>query len=159
MRATKYRTKLTDEDICSLEQMTRAHSTPQNQARRARIILLANQKGLSNKAIAEQLGTDSATVTKWTKRWFEQSGSSVTKRLSDAPRSGAPASITAEQWCQIMALACEKPEDYGRPITHWSYSELADEVIKQGIVEHIATSYLFTFLKKQTCNPIEVVTG
>ncbi len=41
--------------------------------------------------------------------------------LADAPRSGAPATFTPEQVCQIVALACEDPERSGRPITHWAY--------------------------------------
>jgi len=37
---------------------------------------------------------------------------------------------------QILQLfACEKPEAYGRPISDWTARELADEGVKQGIVE------------------------
>jgi len=44
-----------------------------------------------------------------------------------------PASFSLEQMLQLFAIACEKPEKYGRPIGHWTPRELADEVIKQGI--------------------------
>jgi hypothetical protein len=35
-------------------------------------------------------------------------------RLADLPRPGAPGHITAEQVCQIVALACEPPGESGR---------------------------------------------
>ena len=50
----------------------------------------------------------------------------------------------------MIALSCEKPEDYGRPITHWTPRELAEEAIKQGIVESISASYMAALLKKTT---------
>jgi putative transposase len=58
-----------------------------------------------------------------------------------------------------MALACEPPEAYGVPITHWTHRELAREVVKQKIVCSISSSHLGTFLKKQISNPIEVGIG
>jgi len=59
----------------------------------------------------------------------------------------------------MMALACELPEDHGHPITHWTYRELANEIVKQGIVEQLSTSHLFDFLKKRNFNPTGVVIG
>ena len=159
MRPTKYRTSLTGKEKSTLEQLVRNHSTPQNLVRRARIILLANDGGKSNKEIAEILGTSSPVVTKWSRRWMERASEPIEVRLSDSPRPGSPEVITPEQWCKIIALACELPENHGRPITHWSYAELADEAMKQGIVEHISTSHLFNFLKKQSFNPIGAATG
>jgi len=46
-----------------------------------------------------------------------------------------------------MALACEKPENHGVPITNWSLSSLTAEIIKQGIVEAISTTYVGNFLR------------
>jgi len=52
--------------------------------------------------------------------------------LSDARRPGAPLKFSAEQVCQIIAVACEEPaEESARPISHWSRRELADEVNEQ----------------------------
>jgi hypothetical protein len=58
--------------------------------------------------------------------------------LADAPRSGRPDTFTAEQICALIALACEKPEDHGRPITHWTARELKDQVIQAGILSRIS---------------------
>jgi len=159
MRPPKYRINLTGKEKSVLEQLIRKHTTAQNLVRCARIILLANEEGKTNTEIAEALGTDSPTVTKWSKRWIERASDAVEERLGDAPRSGAPENITPEQWCQMMALACELPEDHGHPITHWTYRELANEIVKQGIVEQLSTSHLFDFLKKRNFNPTGVVIG
>jgi hypothetical protein len=35
-------------------------------------------------------------------------------------RCGAPARITAEQVCEIVALACELPATWGRPLSQWT---------------------------------------
>ena len=58
-----------------------------------------------------------------------------------------------------MALACEKPENYGLPITQWSHSTLTQEIIKQGIIETISQTHVGDFLKKHNYNPIVVSTG
>jgi len=60
--------------------------------------------------------------------------------LTDAPRSGSTGTFTAEQVTQILAVACEPPEQSGRPIDRWTHRELADEVIGRGIVLSISAS-------------------
>jgi putative transposase len=67
--------------------------------------------------------------------------------LDDAPRSGSPGDFSAEQLTQLVSVACESPEDSGRPVTHWSPRELVDEVIKRGIVPHISPRTVGRFLK------------
>jgi hypothetical protein len=58
--------------------------------------------------------------------------------LADAPRSGRPDTFTAQQICALVAVACEKPQDHGRPITHWTARELRDQVVQQAIVSSIS---------------------
>jgi putative transposase len=55
--------------------------------------------------------------------------------------------FTAEQVCQIMALACQKPEDLDLPFTTWTPSELARTAVKQGIVASISPASVGRFLK------------
>ena len=153
MRPPKYRINLTGNEIEQLEQLIRKHSTPQNKVRRAKIILLANEEARSNKEISQELGIDQSDVTKWTRRWIERASESIEERISDLPRPGTPARITPEQWCQIMALACEPPEAHGRPITHWTHKELAEEIVKQGLVESISASHVGDFLKNRPATP------
>jgi len=150
MRPTKYRINLMGSEQAELEKIIRQHTTPQNEARRARIILLSNEECYTNQEIAKQLGIHSCDITRWTKRWVDLAMEPVRKRLADAPRPGAPDQITAEQWCHIMALACEPPESFGLPITNWTHNELAKEVVRQGIVENVSSSHLGTVLKKRS---------
>ncbi|WP_295402127.1 helix-turn-helix domain-containing protein, partial [uncultured Thiocystis sp.] len=148
-----YRINLLASERTTLEALIRQQTTPQHLAKRARIILLANGEAATNRAISDQLGVTQAQVTTWTKRWIERAMEPLADRLADWPRSGRPDTITAEQWCQILALACELPAQYGRPITHWTSRELAEEVIRQGIVERISAGHLRKALKKKDLQP------
>lgn len=159
MGLQKYRINLTDQETATLERLIRRHTTPQNRVKRAKIILMANEAAMGNTKIADVLGIHRSDITQWTKRWIERSIEPVEDRISDLPRSGAPCTITPEQWCQIMSMACEPPENYTLPITHWSHRELAREIIKQGIIENISPSHLGAFLKKQTYTPTEAAIG
>src|SRR5438046_1712356 len=89
----------------------------------------------------------------WRQRWLQfreipLDDLSVAERLADAPREGAPAKFTPEQVCQIIALACEKPADSDRPISQWSHRELADEIVRRGIVESISPRHAGRLLKR-----------
>jgi len=161
MRKLKYKIELNESDKAELEKIVRKQTTHQSIARRARIILMANSGKYRNGEIAKYVGMDGGEITRWTKRWVESENiiEDVEERLKDRPRSGRPATITAEQWCKIMALACEKPEDHGVPITHWSRSTLTAEIINQGIVDSISTTHVGNFLKKSNYNHIEVSIG
>src|SRR6266568_4087859 len=58
------------------------------------------------------------TVRYWRRRWRQAAdGQSVAERLTDAPRSGAPATYTPEQICAVIAMTCEKPSESERPIS------------------------------------------
>ncbi len=140
---------LSPEERNALEQLRRCASTPQALARRARMILMAGA-GAGVGETAERLGVWRKTVSQWRGRWLASSASSASpaERLSDAPRCGAPARITAEQICAIVALACERPSDSARPVSHWSQQELADEAMKRGLVEQISQRSVGRFLKR-----------
>ena len=73
--------------------------------------------------------------------------------LSDEPRPGNPGKFTPEQVTQILALACEPPEKSGRPITHWTAHELADEAQKRGIVASISASQVNRYLNEAKLQP------
>ncbi len=74
--------------------------------------------------------------------------------LRDRPRSGAPRRITLSQRQQIVALACEAPEDFGIEMTQWNREALAQEVaVDKGIVETISPRYVSVVLKKNELQP------
>ena len=118
---------------------------------RARIVLEAMQ-GHSNTQIAAQLNVNLSSVSKWRGRWADTQTLPLTEmplenRLHDAPRPGKPAQIGPEALCQIMAIACQPPEQCGRPITQWTARELADEALAQAIVPTISPRHVGRFLK------------
>ena len=144
--------KLSKKERQELERVVSKHQTGQQMALRARIILAASS-GQTNTAIAQKYEVKHATVKLWRNRWVKLQGISlddlsVEQRLSDAPRPGAPARITADQRCRIEALACEKPEASERPITHWTAREIADELKKRQIVENISPRHAARLLKR-----------
>jgi putative transposase len=49
-------------------------------------------------------------------------------------------------------MACEVPEKAGRPISQWTGREIADELMKRGIVEHISRRHAAGLLKKGASN-------
>jgi len=144
--------ELTDEERRELEGIARRHETGQQMADRARIVLRAAD-GLNNSEIARDLALEPDTVRLWRRRWLSVSGVAleeldVADRLSDAPRSGTPARITPEQVARIVALACEAPSESGRPISQWSTTELAAEIVRRGIVDTISPRHAARLLKR-----------
>jgi putative transposase len=155
--------RLTERQRKILEQIVRRAQSAQCMVTRGKIILMADD-GLSNQQIADDLGIHVQTPRRWRNRWAEAAeqlkdieadlddkalSAHVKAMLSDEPRSGTPATFTAEQICQIVALSCEPPGASGRPITHWTHAELADEVIKRNIVESISPRSVGRFLKER----------
>lgn len=138
---------LTAEQQAELEALVRAHSTPQQLALRARIILrLAAGTGMCE--TARDLDVWRKTVRRWRNRWLSaDEADSVADRLADLPRPGVKPTFTPEQICAIVALACEPPADSGLPITHWSQSELAREATRRGLVDSISHRSIGRFLK------------
>jgi hypothetical protein len=62
----------------------------------------------------------------------------VVEALTAHPRSGTPATLTAEQMVQMVAVAWADPADSGRPVSHGRPREVAEEVRKRGLVETIS---------------------
>ena len=152
---------ITERQQAILLTMTRSGTCPQSLAQRARMILLAFD-GLRNEDIAARVGCERHAVGPWRHRWADafdrlvlveccEKGSALPREieglLSDLPRGGSPGKFTAEQVTRILAVACEEPEASGRPVTHWTPPELADEVAKRGIVDSISPRQVGRFLK------------
>ena len=140
-----------------LERLARAHTTAQQVALRAQIILAA-AAGLSNVQVGRVVGLSREAVRLWRDRWVSLADVplqelSIVDRLADAPRPGAPARISAEQVCAIIALACEAPTQSGRPISPWTARESADEITGRGIVETISPRHAARLLKRGISHP------
>ena len=149
-----------------LQEFSRSRSVAKYVAQRATIILLGFQ-GLLNEEIAAQVGLNRQQVGVWRQRWREAWESlcvwecrechrlrdAVLEVLADAPRAGAPATFTAEQVAQIVALACESPQLSKRPINHWTHRELRDEVVARKIVATISVAQVGRILQQAALQP------
>jgi putative transposase len=140
-----------------LEKLVARHTTGQQKAQRARIILKAAE-GKNNAEIAREIEQSIKMVRHWRRRWLELEPLSladleVAERLDDLPRPGAPSRLSADQICQMEQLACEAPEKTGRPISQWTGREIADELMARGIVESISPRHARRLLKKGVSDP------
>jgi putative transposase len=155
--------QVTQKQEVILRRIIRRAKSPQSLVTRAKIVLAGTKFGGRNQQIARDLGINYQTVVTWRSRWLdaketltqiEVAGNdqeleqAIIALLSDQPRRGAPATFSAEQICQIIAVACESPELSERPITEWTPRELADEVTKREIVATISPTQVGRFLKR-----------
>lgn len=158
---------VTEKQYAILEQIANARTQSQQLIQRSKIILLAFS-GMLNTQIAQQVGLNRQQVGLWRRRWADSWPAliaiecrenaatlkrSIQQTFTDAPRSGAPCTFTAEQVTQILAVACESPELSGRPIDHWTHREITDEVIKREIVTSISISQVGCYLKQADLQP------
>jgi putative transposase len=152
---------LTETQEQALRSLSNGRTVPAHLQQRASILLYCSE-GKTNLDIMSELGVHKKTISKWRIRWAENEEKlfaieneeqgiayqrSIERVLSDAPRSGTPCKFTAEQICLIMNVACESPEENALPLSHWSLSSLADELVNREIVDSISTSQLQVFLK------------
>ena len=150
--------ELSDKVRQELEKLVARHTTGQQKAQRARIILKAAE-GKNNAEIARELNQSIDMVRLWRQRWrklepIAWDDLSAEERLDDLPRPGAPARLTADEVCQIEQLACEAPEKAGRPISQWTGREIAAELMARGIVQTISARHAARLLKKGDCSRI-----
>ena len=141
-------------DRHGLQQLINRHNTPQQIVLRAKIILKASD-GQNHREIARSLDINRQMARLWRNRWLETEGKdlSIVQRLQDIKRVGAPVKFSMEQVIELFALACSPPEDYGRPISYWTPRELADEIIKQGIIQSISVRHVGRLLEEAELKP------
>ncbi|MGA1138283.1 MAG: IS630 family transposase, partial [bacterium] len=148
---------LSENEHLQLKELVNRHNTPQQIALRAQIILLANT-GKNNREIARELEVSRDMVRTWRSRWLQYTvrdpeGLSILSRLQDAERPGAPPTFTAEQITHLFAIACDPPEIYNYPISHWGARELAEVMVKQNIVESISPRHVSRLLAEAHLKP------
>lgn len=167
MPGSAARILITERQQKVLQDLAYSRTAPLHLTQRAPIILRAFE-GTDNQDIAAEIDLNRNSVGAWRRRWAEAwerltiiecTGSqadlrrAIEKVLSDEPRPGNPGKFTPEQITQILALACEPPEKSGRPITHWTAHELADEAQKRGIVESISATQVNRYLNEAKLQP------
>jgi transposase len=137
---------------------SRLHGTAVVQ--RARCVLLAHRK-LSFVAISAIVGLSGKSVSRWIHRFCdslealrqlenEQVQAALKRALvdcfRDAPRSGRPNKFSPGEVTSLISIACEDPEDSGRPVTSWTVSEIVDEAISRNVVGSISVAQVRRYL-------------
>ncbi len=110
---------LSDEERSYLERQVRRRRVARSISDRCRMIL-GCAHGLTNKAVAAELGVHEHTVGKWRRRFLKER----IEGLSDEPRPGRPRTLTDEQVAEVIERTLETtPAD----ATHWSIRSMARE--------------------------------
>lgn len=142
-------------------------------------LLLKARQGQSTSQIARDLALSRHTVQAWRRRWessyeqlcaYEKQMDAqqlsshaylevLLNHLRDLPRSGTRKTITLEEEQQIVALASEKPQDYGVEMTNWTHQMLAKVAIGRGMVHKISSRHIGNILKKTSYSRTNPNTG
>ena len=109
--------RLTEEERAELERLARRPKSGQALATRARIVLDC-ATGSPSKEVAGRFGVKEHTVGKWRRRFVE----ARVDGLLDAPRPGAPRSVSDEDVERVITMTLESMP---RDATHWSTRSMA----------------------------------
>ena len=152
--ATEKTLHLEEQEKEELQQIINRHSTPQQIVQRAKVVVLASQ-GYSQAMIVRELDISRKMARLWRDRWVSgrEKDIAVLDCLKDAERSGTPPIFELEQIMHLFAIACESPEESGRPISQWTSRELADEMIQRGIVTTISPRHVGRLLAEADIKP------
>jgi putative transposase len=156
------RVPLTPRQRTCLEQMLRRQTSPQRLVRRAKM-LLALDTGAKACHVMRQRPLNRGTVGVWRQRGLAFAPKRaqleadegrdktlcpmIVEALTDPPRPGPPATFTAEQLVQLVAVAWEAPADSGRPVSPWTPREGAAEVRQRGLVATLRTRRVGRFVQ------------
>lgn len=98
------------------------------------------------------MGTSRARVREWLQRFEE----SRLDGLRDLPRAGRPAEITSLERHQVVAAACQCPDDFGIARNTWTHETLAEALVASGRVRSISSSEVGRILESADLKPHRV---
>ena len=108
-----------------LRLLAKRQQEPFVMVQRAKIALLAH-RGLGTEEISRMVGCSSRNVRVWKARLREDP---TLNGLRDRPRTGRPALVPLEVRCELIRLACERPDGDDSPAPFrdvWTQQALAD---------------------------------
>ena len=111
---------LTAEERSAIETLARSRTAPARRVERARIVWRAG-RGETPPAIAAALGLDAETVRRRIRRFNTEGLAAV----EDKPRSGRPATYSADVRAAVIAAALTDPQAFQLPFACWTLDRLA----------------------------------
>ena len=111
--------RLSEEEAREIARLRRARAAPVRLVARAHVIGLA-QQGRRLPDVAAELGVSVAMVRRWVSRFNAQGLAG----LGDAPRSGRPATYSAEAVGELLAASLTDPRALGLPFASWTLDRL-----------------------------------
>ena len=112
--------ELTAEEASAVESLARSRTAAARRVERARIVWRASH-GETPPSIAETLGLSAETVRRRIRR-FNAEGLAA---LEDHPRSGRPATYSADEVAAVITAALTDPRRLGLPFASWTLDRLA----------------------------------
>ena len=128
MRKLVERIKVNRKQKEELEKIVRGQKTEKRMDQRASIILSLAQ-GNHEKEVAKQIGVTIKTVRKWRDRFIVNG----VDGLCDLPRSGAPRKFTVAERCEVIAIACDHPRNYGYDTHNYWTNDLLTQAVNDNI--------------------------
>lgn len=131
--------ELSDGDRRRLEQWSRSRSAAVRLRERSRMVLMASD-GMTNKAIAGELGTDQNKVGRWRRRFADEGLDGIAKERPRGGNHGGKCSkAQAELRSEVIRLTTQTdPPD----ATHWSCRSMARAVgTTRSFVHRVWRSY------------------
>ena len=112
--------ELSAEEASAVESLARSRTAAARRVERARLVWRASH-GETPPSIAETLGLSAETVRRRIRR-FNAEGLAA---LEDRPRSGRPATYSADEVAAVIAAALTDPRRVGLPFASWTLDRLA----------------------------------
>jgi len=146
MPAKKYRVRLTNKQRKRLEAITRRGTISVRKYKRARVLLLADERSKygrkKDEEIANLVDTSLSTVGRIRRRFAEEGFKAA---LDEKPRPGKPKTFKGKVQATVIALACTEPPE-GR--ARWTLRLLADKMVELEFVDSISHNTIRDILKK-----------
>jgi transposase len=136
-----------------LRRIVRRHREAHRLVLRAQLILrLSHDRCVS--AAAQALGMDLKLARYWRDRFLQQGR---LKALYDRPRTGRPVRIDAVTRCEVIAMACGRPADFGEPCRQlWTLDALLVRFRKTHPEVEISRSSIVRILNQAHLRPHRV---
>lgn len=146
----KVKVNLTDPQREELEEVCRGRSVPAGKARRARILLMADESHPDGRRrdweIAEAVGISERQVVR-VRQQFAREGAGV---LEPKPRPPVAGKLDGRAEAVLVSLCCGKAPD-GRE--RWTLQLLCDELARLEVVESVCRETVRQTLKKTSSSP------